>query len=243
MKPFVSIIIPTLNEEIYLEPTLKAIKNQIYDGPYEIIVSDGGSKDRTLEIAAKYANKIINVGKKGIGVGRNAGAKKARGDIIVFIDADTLLIYNTLSEIVNAFRDGGVVGAAVPLLPLSTKAGDIIIFLGVNGFVKLNAERGKGNAKVVGACCAYRKSSFDESGGFDEKVGALEDFDLSEKISKLGKIKYVEETLALVSTRRITKWGKIKSVKNYTSLYLKHLLREKGFTQFSIKDDSYKPIR
>ncbi len=243
MKPFVSIIIPTLNEEMYLEPTLKAIKSQIYNGQYEIIVSDGGSKDRTLEIAGKYADKIIRAKKKGIGAGRNAGAGEAKGEIIFFIDADTILIYNTLDEIVNAFEDKEIAGVAVPLLPISTKTGDVIIFLAVNGFVKLNAERGKGHARVVGSCCAYRKSVFDEVGGFDEAIGALEDFNLSERISNLGKIKYVEKTMALVSTMRIARWGKIKSVKNYTSLYLKHLLREKGLSQFSIKGEDYRPIR
>ena len=243
MTAFVSIIIPTLNEEMYLEPTLRSIKNQSYDGPYEIIVSDGGSKDRTLEIAKKYADKIIKVRKKGIGTGRNAGAKESEGEILIFIDADTLLIYNTLAEIIKTFRDREIVGAAVPLLPISTKAVDVIIFLGINGFVKLNAEHGKGHARVVGSCCAYRKSVFEKVGGFDEEIRALEDFNLSEKISNLGKIKYVEETLALVSTRRIAKWGRIKSVKNYTSLYLKHLLREKGLGQFSIKEESYKPVR
>lgn len=243
MAIFVSIIIPTLNEENYLEPTLKAIRNQSYEGSCEIIVSDGGSNDKTLKIAEKYADKVIRIKRQGIGIGRNAGAKVAKGEIMVFIDADTLLIYNTLTEIVKAFKAKEIVGVAVPLLPISSKVGDILIFLGVNRFVKFNIEHGRGNARVVGACCAYRKSVFDEVGGFDEELEALEDFNLSEKISNLGKIKYVKETMALVSTRRITKWGKIKSIEKYTSLYLKHLLSERGFDQFSIKKGSYKPIR
>lgn len=243
-EEFISIVIPTLNEERYLETTLRAIRNQNFDGSYEIIVSDGGSKDRTIEIAKKYRTKIVKSKSKGIGVGRNEGAKKAKGDIIVFIDGDTLLIPNTLSEIVKAFKDDKqLVGVAVPLLPMSSNAVEVIIFLSVNAFVKLNIGRGKGNARVVGACCAYKKSYFDQVGGFNEKIGALEDFDLSEKISLLGKIKYLEGTIALVSTRRIAKWGKVKSIQKYISLYLKHLLTEKGFEKFSIKKESYEPIR
>ena len=240
--PFVSVIVPTFNEERYLEPTLNALRNQTYDGKYEIIVSDSDSEDGTLEIAERYADRIVRVDKRGIAAGRNAGAKEARGEILVFVDADTLTIHNTLAEIVVAFEEEGVVGVAVPVLPLSPKTRDILLFLGFNEFVKVNVELGKGRARVVGACCGYRKRNFDEVGGFNEALQTLEDFDLSERISKLGKIKYTQETMALVSTRRIIKWGKRKSVEKYLSLYFRHLLTQRGLRHISKKID-YQPVR
>ena len=243
MKKYVSIIIPTFNEEKYLEPTLQGILNQDYDGQYEIIVSDSGSKDRTRDIAQKYTNKIITQEKRGIGVGRNAGAKEAKGEILIFVDADTILIYNTLTEIVKAFNDKRIVGVAIPVLPLSPKTRDIVLFLGFNESVKINTERGKGRARVVGACCAYRKNIFDLVGGFNEKLETLEDFDLSERISKHGKIQYLQETMSLVSTRRIDKWGRIKSVKQYLSLYLTHLISESGIKLHFQKIVDYSPVR
>ena len=94
MKHFISIIIPTLNEEKYIENTLKALKNQDYNGKYEIIVADGMSKDRTVKIAQKYADKVIKVKKPGISAGRNAGAGIAKGGIFLFIDADTIVFPN-----------------------------------------------------------------------------------------------------------------------------------------------------
>ncbi|WP_455277642.1 glycosyltransferase [[Eubacterium] cellulosolvens] len=239
----ISIVIPTLNEEEYLEPTLKAIKHQDYKGTYEIIVSDGGSKDSTVKIANKYADKIVTTKKKGIAIGRNAGAKQAKGDILVFIDADTQLFCNTLSSIIDAFKDELIIGLAIPLFPFGMKTGDVILFLGFNEFIKRTMERGKGKAKIVGACCAYRKSSFDQVNGFNEGLTTLEDFDLSERISKLGKIKYIENTMALVSTRRIAKWGRIKAVERYLSLYLKHLLSKRGLDLRSLIKVDYKPIR
>lgn len=242
MRKYVSIIIPTFNEEKYLEPTLQAIKNQDYDGEYEIIVSDSGSKDKTIDIAQKYANQIITQEERGIGVGRNAGAKEAKGEILIFVDADTILIYNTLSEIVKAFNDN-VVGIAIPVLPLSSKTRDLVLFLGFNEFVKINTERGKGRARVVGACCAYRKSIFNLVGGFNEELETLEDFDLSERISQHGKIQYVQETMSLVSTRRIDKWGRIKSVKQYLSLYLTHLISDSGIKLHFRKMEDYSPVR
>jgi glycosyltransferase involved in cell wall biosynthesis len=243
LKNFISIIIPTLNEEKYLEPTLKAIKHQDYKGGCEIIVSDGGSKDRTIEIADKYADKIVKTNKKGIAVGRNAGAKHAEGDILVFIDADTQLFYNLLSCIVGAFEGEEIIGVAVPVFPFGMKTSDVILFLGFNEFIKRTVERGKGKAKIVGSCCAYGKSTFDQVNGFDEKIKTLEDFDLSERVSKLGEIKYIENTMALVSTRRIAKWGRIKAVERYLSLYLKHLLNKRGLDLRSLVKIDYKPIR
>ena len=86
--PKISIIIPTKNEERYLPGLLESIKKQTVQ-PYEIIVADAGSTDRTVEIAKKYGAKVIKGGLPG--VGRNNGAKVAKGDIFVFLDADAVL--------------------------------------------------------------------------------------------------------------------------------------------------------
>ncbi|MEM5873123.1 MAG: glycosyltransferase, partial [Candidatus Aenigmatarchaeota archaeon] len=69
-NPKISVIIPTYNEEKYIEDTLLSIKYQRFNYPYEIIVSDSNSKDKTIEIAKKYANKIIITKKRGISIGR-----------------------------------------------------------------------------------------------------------------------------------------------------------------------------
>ncbi len=63
----ISVIVPTLNEEKYIEPTLKALKNQIYRRKFEVIVADSLSRDKTVEIAEKYADKVISVKKRTVG--------------------------------------------------------------------------------------------------------------------------------------------------------------------------------
>ena len=80
-----SIIVPTLNEEEYLPKLLESIKKQDFKD-YEIIVADAGSEDKTLEIAKKRGCIITKGGS--ITVGRNNGAKVARGDIFLFLDSD-----------------------------------------------------------------------------------------------------------------------------------------------------------
>src|SRR3989344_6976071 len=82
-----SFIIPTLNEGEYLEECLKSIKSQNFND-YEIIIVDSYSKDNTVKIAKKYGAKVLYESKKGPAVARNTGAKKAKGEILIFPDAD-----------------------------------------------------------------------------------------------------------------------------------------------------------
>src|SRR3989344_4462300 len=84
----ISIIIPTFNEEKYLPKLLNCIKNQTYKD-YEIIIADANSKDKTKAIAKKYGCKTVRGGLPA--VGRNNGAKAAKGDILLFLDADSLI--------------------------------------------------------------------------------------------------------------------------------------------------------
>ena len=83
-----SIIIPTHNEENYLPKLLKCIKKQDYKD-YEIIIGDSFSTDKTIEIARNYGCRIIKdtVPNGGPAMGRNNAAKKARGEMLLFLDA------------------------------------------------------------------------------------------------------------------------------------------------------------
>ena len=94
-----SIVIPTLNEEEYLPNLLESIARQDFKD-YEIIVADAGSQDKTLEIAQKYGCNIVPGGLPA--KGRNNGAKAAKGEVLFFIDADTVLpesfLKNTMDE-------------------------------------------------------------------------------------------------------------------------------------------------
>ncbi len=89
-NPLISIIIPTLNEEEYLLNLLNSIKNQTYKN-YEIIVCDSYSEDKTPKIAKSFGSEFILVDKKGPGPGRNQGRKKAKGEYLLFLDADVII--------------------------------------------------------------------------------------------------------------------------------------------------------
>jgi len=236
MKPFISVVIPTLNEEKYIGMTLKSLRNQIFEGNFEIIVVDGMSKDNTVKIAKRYANKVIVIKKRGIGSARNAGAKVATGNILLFVDADTIPLYNALSELSKQFQKKNIVGAGFPVVALSPYFKDFIIYWMYNIFMKTTIKYG--NPQIPGICCAYRKDVFDKIGGFDENIETWEDYDLSSRIGKDGKTVCLENTLAFTSTRRFEAWGRTKAIFMYLGFHLKYLLTGKGP---SVK--IYKPIR
>ena len=121
MPPVISIIIPTLREEQFLERTLANLDSLKI--PHEIIITDGGSQDRTLDIARAHGAKITvwdQPRRQTFGEAKNAGAKLATGEFLVFIDADVLVPEpeKFFEEAVAAFRrNPKLTVITVPYLP------------------------------------------------------------------------------------------------------------------------------
>ena len=100
----ISVIIPTYNEEKAIAHTLAHIGNQtIPRSNYEIIVVDGGSRDRTREIASKYADQVIMQKSKAVGGARNDGVESATGRVVVHTDADVVVPRDWLKNILSLF--------------------------------------------------------------------------------------------------------------------------------------------
>lgn len=120
----VSVIIPVYNEEDYLADCLKSIDNQTMK-PYEVIVVDNNSTDKTVKIAEKYKFvRLITEPKQGVLFARTTGFNAAKGDIIGRIDADTRLEPNWIEKVITEFEDpdlAGVTGSShwydMPLSP------------------------------------------------------------------------------------------------------------------------------
>ncbi len=203
--PEISIVIPSLNEEKYIGKAMQGLRRQTFKD-YEIIVVDNFSTDRTREIAKKYA-KIIKDKRKGVGLARNIGARAAKGRILFFMDADTVASKNLLSEYEKAFSDERVVAATGPILPLEKTSSFIRLsykFVSVL-FVKLSIMFGR--PSIVGSNFAVRRSAFERAGGFDEELLTYEDWNLSNKLKKYGKIRYLDGAFVHTSARRIFSWG------------------------------------
>src|SRR4051812_40862472 len=109
-----SIIIPAHNEEQYLGATLEALAASLktLEIDHEIIVINDSSNDRTGEIALAHGVRVITADVHQIAAARNVGAREAKGDMFVFVDADTIVTANVLAAAVAAMRNGAVGGGA-----------------------------------------------------------------------------------------------------------------------------------
>jgi rSAM/selenodomain-associated transferase 2 len=102
----ISVIVPVLNEEKTITATLEAL---VTLAPYEIIIVDGGSPDRTRELAAQFPVKVIS-SERGRGRQMNRGADEASGDVLLFLHADTRLPASALNDIKAALSEPRYLG-------------------------------------------------------------------------------------------------------------------------------------
>ncbi|MBS3055204.1 MAG: glycosyltransferase [Candidatus Aenigmarchaeota archaeon] len=235
MKPFISVIIPTLNEEKYIERTLKSLKNQDFNKKFEIIVSDSRSKDKTVKIARKYADRVVVIDKRTVGAGRNAGAKAANGEVLIFLDADTIPMYNFINKFDETFKDKKVVATTCPILPDSYTNIELIGTWLLNMFL-LKTSIKLGKPVFPGICFACRKDAFNKAGGYDETMKLVEDIEFSSRLRKIkGKYKFIQETFVISSTRRHKKWGPLKIINAWPFGYIQYKVLK--------KTPDYPPVR
>ena len=203
-----SIVIPAKNEEKYLPLLLDSIKKQSFKD-YEVIVADNNSKDKTKEISKSYGCKIVKGGLPS--KGRNAGAKIAKGEIILFLDADVVLPNNFLANTLKEFEKEEAGVAICAFKPIGDKRKidriDIILYQianimmrFVNKFTFLS--RGTGN------CTFVRKKIHNLINGFDESLVMAEDHDYIRRARNFGKLSFLKSSNFFVSNRRVEKLGR-----------------------------------
>lgn len=209
----ISIIIPTLNEISVIEGTLKrirAIKNQ----KFEVIVSDGGSKDGTIEIARKSADKVIvysDAKRQNISMARNSGAKESHGELIVFFDADTTIFEpDTFFETLERFfrENPGVVACTVPIrvLPELATLSDGFFF-GIVNLSHLVWNNFLGIGAAAGEFQAVRRNAFEKLNGYREDLPVAEDQEFFRRLGRIGKTHFLKKLSLYHSGRRAHKIG------------------------------------
>lgn len=220
-KPKISIIVPALNEEKLIGQTLKNTHEVTPEA--ELIVVDGGSKDKTVEIAKKYAKVYSSRGT--IAVARNTGAEAATGDILVFLDADTTLTRQFVDEATKALRSPNVVGAGGLIMPLRTSMLTEAVFYFFNVLIMASFLFKK--PVLAGTCAAYKRKPFFEVAGFDTKMAASEDFDLCKRISKQGNVVFLQHVIVRTSRRRLEKLGLLGLISDWSRVTIQYLLGKK----------------
>ena len=190
----ISIIIPTLNEEATIKKTLSTLRESLAGFPCELIISDGTSTDKTAEIARQYADNVIvyaGTTRQTIAQGKNDGAKVAKGDLLVFIDADITVpradaFFKELTEFFEKRKD--VVALTMPVRPLPgvTTFTDKIGMGIFNIFYRIfNNVLRSGNSS--GEFQMVRADKFRSIGGFREDLPSSEDNDLFRRFGKIGR--------------------------------------------------------
>jgi len=230
----ISVIIPTLNEEKYIEECLKNIKKQSFKD-YEIIVSDGLSIDNTVKIAKKYSKKVISSKDKGIGEGRNKGAKIAKGEILLFIDADTIIAPDLLSKIVSSVKNKDIIGLTTKVRSKEKLSVlDDLGFKFYDFFIRASLALPFLIPQIAGTCLCVKKSIFEKVGGFNVYMKTCEDLDFCKRAKKYGRFLYLRGSYVKTSIRRIKKWGRLKFVVYQTASLFKYNLFKKGRATYGL---------
>lgn len=205
-----SIIIPTYNEEEYLPVLLESIKQQDFRD-YEIIVADANSKDNTVKIAEEYGCIVVEGGMPA--VGRNNGAKVAKGEYLLFLDSDLKLTEDYLAKVIYEFKMERLGIAITQMKPLSKKTEDKLLHDLANLFM-ISVEK----IKPHGAGCygiIAKRELHERCGGFNEELTFGEDTEYIERLAKKERFKVLRNAKIGVSTRRLEEEGLATLAKQY----------------------------
>ncbi len=227
-QSFISVIFATLNEEEYIGGTLRTLKKilNLCGVNAEIIVVDSSDNDLTSQIASCFADKVFRFSEKGLAKARNYGASKARGDIIVYMDADSVPQECIFSELLETFKDDNVVAAVTYVQTYDKKP-----TLAQKIFYAIDVTFIKACRKIQfllkfynrGDFFAVKKDVLNKVGGFDEKLSVMEITDFIVRVQRMGKVAVLNKPV-YESSRRLKSWGFLKSHaywwKNYLSYYL-----------------------
>ncbi len=212
-EPSISFIVPAYNENAELPATLKSIHAAaaaVTGRRYEIVVVDDSSTDDTAELAARLGARVVSISRRQIAAARNAGARAARGDVLIFVDADTHIAPQHISGAIDALQRGSVgggarvvVGGAVP--PWAR------VLLGIFSFVYFRMNFG------AGAFLFTSRPNFFAIDGFDEKYFAGEELFFTIALRKLGRFT-VLRTPAVTSGRKLRLYSASKILRRLFSI-------------------------
>jgi glycosyltransferase involved in cell wall biosynthesis len=183
-----SFIVPAYNEEFELPRTIEAIRKAAGDRDHEIVVVDDASTDRTAEIALNDGAKLVSINRRQIAASRNAGARAASGDVLFFVDADTLINRNHVTGALAALDAGYAGGGA------KVRVEDSIPFwarIGLYFFCTLYFALNFG----AGAFLFTTRKNFEATGGLDESLFVGEEVYFSLALRKLGRFKILNEPI------------------------------------------------
>jgi glycosyltransferase involved in cell wall biosynthesis len=193
----ISFIVPAWNEESLLGPTIDAIKNSARQLPVtsEIIVVDDSSTDQTADIAIAHGARVVRVQHRQIATTRNAGALQAHGDMLFFVDADTLITEAVVKAALGSVQFGAVGGGCrfrfdgrIPLYArvLEAMAVRLYRFVGI----------------AAGCFLFCTREAFERVNGFNVRLYAAEEGAISLALRRQGRFVILRESV-ITSGRKL----------------------------------------
>jgi glycosyltransferase involved in cell wall biosynthesis len=193
----ISFIVPAYNEERLLGTTLRALHAaaQAAGEPYEVVVADDASTDRTCAVAEGYGARVVRVAHRQIAATRNAGARAARGEWFVFVDADTVVNAAVVGAAVRALRGGAAGGGAVVQFD-----GHVPRWAGLMLPVLVRLFR---LARWAAGCFLFcTRAAFEAAGGFDERLFGSEEIAMSRALKRQGRFVILRQAV-ITSGRKV----------------------------------------
>lgn len=197
-----SVIVPALNEARWLPILLGCLASQTRP-PDEVIVADADSTDETVEVARQHGAVVVRGGRPG--VGRNAGAAVATGDLIMFLDADARPEPDFIAKALDEFADRRLVAATAPIRAVEDDLGYQFAYVLSEAYLRAIRPL---CPHAVGLCILVDRTIHERVGGFDESLVLGEDHDYARRVSRLGKFRVLRTVKAKTSSRRIRKEGR-----------------------------------
>lgn len=202
VRDMVSVVIPAFDEELYLSETLFNLQDAISTCrcSVELIVVDNESADRTAEVARSFGARVVHEPVHNIARVRNVGANAACGDVLVFVDADTIVPPNFLDRLAEAMDDPACMGGSAAIVH-TPKSKLLRVYLHAWRWLGIRL------GMVQGAAQFCRKSAFSRLNGYDESQFMGEDVDFYWRLQKLsakagGYLKFLNDVKVVPSSRR-----------------------------------------
>jgi glycosyltransferase involved in cell wall biosynthesis len=241
--PTFSVIIPAHNEEHCIGRCLRSVLTQDeMVSRYEVIVVNNASTDATAEIVNKEFPEVrlINEPRKGLPIAYNRGASEAKGDILMFVDADMILPRNHLKKMMNEFtNDSKLVAISGPyvykdagyLCEILVRC--IYLLVAVPAEIVLNRLL-KVSASIASGNLAVKKETFQKAKGFNEKLFYGMEADLASRIRRLGKVRFKYDLSAESSARRLKNEGAVTVAAKHILVTIAPRVFGEAFTKHTV---------
>jgi glycosyltransferase involved in cell wall biosynthesis len=210
----ISFIVPAYNEEALIGRTLEALNRAARNAgePYEVIVANDASSDRTANIAETYGARVVRVNLRQIASTRNAGARGAAGDKLIFVDADTVVTDEVVRAAIDTLNRGAAGGGCAVSFD-----GHLPRYARLINPMMVRLFRATGFACGCFLFCTRR--AFDGTGGFDETLFASEEITMSRALKRQGRFVVLRESV-MSSGRKLRMYSGREVLRLFGSLLL-----------------------